>query len=875
MALGTVELALTGMHCNACATRIERTLARDSSVVSASVNLATERAFVAYQPDSSGPDALCALVERIGYGATPLASDAPVVTRLDPDHWMVRAAVSWPLALAALLVDLIGPENALAGWSVLVLALLVEVLGAWPFLRTAARLLRHGTTSMDTLITIGTLAALAVSAVEAIALGGKHLHLGGGGAFAARLHGAMAPLIVAILATGRAIEVRVRARAARALHALISLRPPTARVVADADDEEGELVPPESVPVGALVRVRPTEAVPLDGTVQRGWSALDESMLTGEPLPVERGPGAMVTGGTRNGSGALVVRVSALAGETVLARMQRLVEEAQQDKPPLQRLADRISAVFVPAVLIGALVTFLAWWLGDGNLGTAVLSAVAVLLVACPCAMGLAAPVALMVGCGRASALGILLRSGDTLERLARADTVALDKTGTLTQRAAEVTAVLPAAGYSAQQVLSWAAAVERENDHPLALAISAAAVMVPRAEDLAVLPGVGVRGTVDGAEVAVGIPGGDLPPALADQLTAHERRGETVVAVRRAGEAVGLVTVSTPLKPEAREAVARLHAMGLRTIVLSGDSVEAVGTVAAALGIDRAEGRLTPVEKLDALRALQDARHRVVMVGDGINDAPALAAADVGCAIGSGAEAALESSDVALLGNDLLGVPAAIAVARSTSSVVMQNFGWAMGYNISALPLAAAGLLDPLVAAAAMGLSSLIVVLNSLRLTRLGRNGLDQVRAPGVMRGGRGFILGVAIPLFLFAGLTAAAQVVSPARGQSLLPTLPDISVVALPHGASAEIYLVPGRPGVNQFHLIVSGPAGSALTGPPVVRAARDGAAGTPLRMARLSPGHYLSVTILGPGAWHFSVVAPTRSGTDRFSVERTINP
>ena len=265
-ALGTVELALTGMHCNACATRIERTLARDSSVVSASVNLATERAFVAYQPDSSGPDALCALVERIGYGATPLASDAPVVTRLDPDHWMVRAAVSWPLALAALLVDLIGPENALAGWSVLVLALLVEVLGAWPFLRTAARLLRHGTTSMDTLITIGTLAALAVSAVEAIALGGKHLHLGGGGAFAARLHGAMAPLIVAILATGRAIEVRVRARAARALHALISLRPPTARVVADADDEEGELVPPESVPVGALVRVRPTEAVPLDGT---------------------------------------------------------------------------------------------------------------------------------------------------------------------------------------------------------------------------------------------------------------------------------------------------------------------------------------------------------------------------------------------------------------------------------------------------------------------------------------------------------------------------------------------------------------------------------------------------------------------------------
>jgi len=872
-ALGTVELALTGMHCNACATRIERTLARESSVVSASVNLATERVFVAYQPGAGDPDSLCATVERIGYGAIPVVSDAPVAIRADPDHWRARAAFSWPLALTALVAALAGPEDPLAGWTVLVLALLVEVGGAWPFLRTAARLLRHGATSMDTLIALGTLAALAVSAVEAVALGGKHIHLGGGGAFAARLHGVMAPLIVAILATGRAIEVGVRERAAKALRALISLRPPTARVIADPDDEEGEQVPPESVPVGALVRVRPGDAVPLDGTVVRGWSTLDESMLTGEPLPVERGPGAMVTGGTRNGNGALVVKVSALAGETVLARMQRLIEEAQTDKPPLQRLADRISAVFVPVVLVGALVTFLGWWLGDGNFGTAVLSAVAVLLVACPCAMGLAAPVALMVGCGRAAALGILLRGGDTLERLARADTVAWDKTGTLTQRAAEVTGVVPAVGYSAEEVLSLAAAVERENDHPLALAINAAATAVPRAADVAVLPGVGVRGTVDGKEIAVGIPGTCLPPALADRLVAHERLGETVVVVRQAGAVVGLIAVSTPLKPEAREAVTRLHAMGLQTLVLSGDSVEAVGTVAAILGIDRAEGRLTPVEKLDALRDMQNAQHRVVMVGDGINDAPALAAADVGCAIGNGAAAALESSDVALLGNDLLGVPAAIAVARSTSSVIMQNFGWAMGYNISALPLAAAGLLDPLVAAVAMGLSSLIVVLNSLRLTRLGRKGLAQVSAPRVMRGARGFVLGVAIPILLFAGLTLVSQAVSPARGQSLLPTLPDISVVSLPHGDSAQVYLEPGRPGVNQFHVVVTGPASSALTGPPVVRAVRQGAGAHPLRLVRLSPGHYLSVTILAPGTWHFSVVAPTRSGTDRFSVERTI--
>jgi soluble P-type ATPase len=422
--------------------------------------------------------------------------------------------------------------------------------------------------------------------------------------------------------------------------------------------------------------------------------------------------------------------------------------------------------------------------------------------------------------------------------------------------------------------VLSLAAAVERENDHPLALAISdAASGPARRAEDVTVLPGIGVRGTVDGKEVAVGIPGTDLPPALVAQLGSHLKRGETVVEVRRAGTVVGLVAVTAPLKPEARAAVARLHAMGLHSIVLSGDSVEAVNTVAAFLAIDRAEARLTPLQKLDALRELQGGQHRVVMVGDGINDAPALAAADVGCAIGSGAEAALESSDVALLGNDLLGVPAAIAVARSTSSVILQNFGWAMGYNLSALPLAAAGLLDPLVAAVAMGLSSLIVVLNSLRLTRLGRDGLDQVRAPRVTRGARGFVLGVTIPMVLFAGVTVGAQVVSPARGQSLLPTLPNISVVALSHGASAQVYLEPGRPGVNQFHLIVTDQNGSPLTGRPVVQASRLGGGAIPLRMARLSPGHYLSVTLLRSGTWHFDIAAPTRSGVDRFSVERTL--
>ncbi len=467
----TAELELGGMHCGACATRIERSLNRLQGVASASVNLATARAFVSYDPGRAGPDDLCAAVAAVGYEAAPVTHGVARPEPADPDRWVLRAALSWPLALVALAVALFASESAAAGWTVLLLATAVEFVGGWPFLRNSARLLRHGATNMDTLIALGTLAALAVTAVEAIALGGRHLHLGGSGAFAARLHGVMAPLIVAILATGRAVEARVRERAARSLHSLLSLRPPTARLVSEADPE-GELVPPESVPVGALVQVRPGEALPLDGTVVSGWSAVDESMLTGEPLPVDRGPGAAVTGGTRNGSGVLVVRVGSVAAESVLARLQRLVEDAQRDKAPLQRIADRISSVFVPAVLIGAALTFLAWWVLAGDLGRAVLAALALLLVACPCAMGLAAPVAMMVGCGRASALGIFVRGGDALERLAKVDRVAFDKTGTLTERHAVVSGLAALPGWNELDALGLAAAVESTSDHPIAAAV-------------------------------------------------------------------------------------------------------------------------------------------------------------------------------------------------------------------------------------------------------------------------------------------------------------------------------------------------------------------------------------------------------------------
>jgi heavy metal translocating P-type ATPase len=870
--LATSELAIGGMHCASCAQRVQKSLRDVPAVASAAVNLATERAYVTFDPAAISTDDLCHAVVAGGYSAEPVplrsvAVDEPV----DREGWRWRAIVSWPLALAALFVALFAPENATSGWVVLVLGVAVQIVGGWPFMRTSARLLRHGATSMDTLISLGTLAALTVSAVEAVALGGRHVHLGGSGAFAARLHGAMAPLIIAVLVTGRAVEARARARAARALHSLVSLRPPTARLTGAADEDD-RIVPPESVPVGAQVRVMPGETLPLDGEVVTGWSAVDESMLTGEPLPVEHGPGSYVTAGTRNGDGVLVVEVRAVAAESVLARLQQVVDDALRTKAPLERLADRISAVFVPTVLLVAAATFLGWWLLGSNLGSAVLSSIAVLLVACPCAMGLATPVAMMVGCGRASALGILIRNADALERLASVDTVAFDKTGTLTIGIAAVVAVTPAGNLVSDDVLEVASAVEADIEHPIAKAICAAHRPTQRASDVTIIPGAGVTGRVEDRTVRVVRQLGDvLPVDLAAAAEGYRARGEAVVVVEVDGRAIGVLAVSTPLRQEASSAIGRLHEIGLRTAILSGDGADAVATVGRELGIEVARGGLDPEEKLDALRDLRRGSAGVVMVGDGHNDAPALAAADVGCAIGGGSEAAVSTSDVTLVGNDLQGVPAAIGVAAATYAVILENFGWAMGYNVSALPLAAAGLLDPLVAAVAMGLSSLLVVGNSLRLTRVGRDGPASVHPPRVARGKRAMVAAVALPVLLFAGVTVGAQLVSPAKGQSLLPTLPDIVEVPLVTGGQAEVYLSPGSPGPNELHLVLP----SVPTSAPVVSASHDGSAPRRLREFALNPAHYVDFVILTPGTWHFSFAVALDHRPVAFSVTRHVSP
>jgi len=538
-------------------------------------------------------------------------------------------------------------------------------------------------------------------------------------------------------------------------------------------------------------------------------------------------------------------------------------------------LADRVSRVFVPAVLLLALGTFAVWWVARGDHDTAVLSALSVLLVACPCAMGLAAPMAMMVGCGRASALGIFVRNGDALERLSRADTVFFDKTGTLTERRAVVTEVMAVPGHSQDELLAAAAAVEAESDHPIALAIMAASGSPVRGSDVQVLPGVGVAGVVDGQLVRVSrLEHPRLPEPLSTAIAARYARGETVVVVERGGDVLGAIAVASPLRPEAKPSIRRLHEMGMRTAILSGDSEPAVVTAGAELGIDDVQAGLSPAGKVAAIGAERSRSRSVLMVGDGVNDAPALAAASIGCAIGSGSEAALANSDVALLGSDLNGVPAAVTLARATYAVMVQNFGWAIGYNIAALPLAAAGLIDPLVAALAMGLSSLLVVANSLRLARFGRPGLAKGQGPRILRGPWGVVLSVALPVVLFTALTVAGQAVSPARGQSLLPELPAISTVSLALGGSAEVYLNPGAPGLNELHVFIYPPHASTTIGAVEVTAALGDRPPQLLRHLRIASNHYLSYALLTSGKWIFHVSARVGGRIESFDVKRTIS-
>ncbi|MGH3984102.1 MAG: heavy metal translocating P-type ATPase, partial [Pseudonocardiaceae bacterium] len=682
-------------------------------------------------------EALVAAVEKAGYrlevpGSTAAArtgvSDAPVEDEQATVQrsWLRRVFIAWPLGLATMVIAFwpAAMEQPWAPWAQLALATPVQFYAGWPFLLGAARRARWLTANMDTLIAIGTLTAYTFSLVELLR-GQRELYF------------ETAALLIAFLVLGRYFEVRAKRRAGTAIRALLELGAKQARVIRDGAEV---MVPVDQVGVGDLMRIRPGEKIPTDGEVVDGASAVDESMLTGESVPVDKTVGSSVAGAAVNTSGVLTVRATAVGADTALAQIVSLVSAAQAGKGRAQRLADRSSAVFVPAVIVIAAVTFGAWWLLAGDLVTGLIAAVAVLIVACPCALGLATPVAIMVGTGQGASLGILIKGVEVLERTRKITTVVFDKTGTLTNGQMALTDTVVGPGTDAGELLRRAGAVEADSEHPIGHAITTAAQNqageLPRVTAFESVAGHGVRADVEGATVWVGRrklaaeAGLTLPDELATAADRLEGQGRTVVFAGWDGQLRGVLAVADTVKDGAVQTVAELHRMGLKVAMITGDNSRTANAIAEKVGIDTVLAEVLPADKQSEVARLQAAGGVVAMVGDGVNDAPALVQADLGIAIGTGTDVAIESSDLTLMRGELAGVPTAIRLSRRTYRTIWQNLGWAFGYNVALIPLAALGLLNPILAGAAMGFSSVSVVTNSLRLRRF-RKSVPAVAAP------------------------------------------------------------------------------------------------------------------------------------------------
>ncbi len=737
-ARGAIELQVGGMTCASCAARIEKKLNRMDGV-RASVNFATETAHVEYA-DPVSVDDLIRTVEATGYTATPPApptdesTEAAEGTAESPEERSLRQRlVTSALLSAPVLAMAMIPALQFRFWQWLAFAMVSPVIfyGAWPFHRAALVNLRHGGATMDTLISLGTAVSYGWS-VYALFLGGAgepgmsmpFEWLAPQGSAGMHLYLEVGAALATFLLAGRYFEARAKRRAGSALRALLEMGAKDAAVLRDGREVR---VPIDQLAVGDLFVVRPGEKIATDGEVAEGSSAVDESMLTGESVPIEVGPGDRVVGATVNAGGRLVVRATRVGADTQLAQMARLVTEAQSGKAPVQRLADRVSAVFVPVVILTAVAVFAGWLLVGGGLAAAVTAGIAVLIVACPCALGLATPTALLVGTGRGAQLGILVRGPEVLETTRRIDTVVLDKTGTVTTGRMALVDVVAADGGSDEDLLRYAGAVEHGSEHPIARAIATAAEdklgTLPPISDFAALAGLGASGVVDGRAVLVGrerlLTERDIAVAepLRDAREEAAAQGRTAVFVAVDGAVTGMLTVADTVKPTSAEAVRELRALGLEPVLLTGDNAAAARAVAAQVGIERVLPEVMPEDKVAEVRRLQSEGRVVAMVGDGVNDAAALAQADLGLAMGTGTDVAIEASDLTLVRGDLRAAPDAIRLSRRTLRTIKGNLFWAFAYNVAAIPLAAAGLVTPVIAAAAMAFSSVFVVTNSLRL--------------------------------------------------------------------------------------------------------------------------------------------------------------
>jgi Cu+-exporting ATPase len=721
-----VELAITGMTCASCANRVERKLNKLDGV-SATVNYATETAHVDF-PQSVSVDDLIGQVQAAGYDAKPPAEDEKPAAD-DADPLRRRLLISMALTVPVVVLSMV-PALQFTNWQWLALTLAspVVVWGAWPFHRAAAINLRHGAATMDTLISMGTLVAY-VWSLYALFFGSagepgmrmSFQFLASGTHGGEEIYLEVAAGVTTFILAGKYFEARSKRRAGSALRALLDLGAKDVIVRRGGGHEQRISI--DALAVGDEFLVGPGQKIATDGVVVDGRSAVDASMLTGESVPVEVSVGDAVVGATVNAGGRLIVRATRIGADTQLAQMAKLVTEAQNGKAAVQRLADRISAVFVPIVIGLAAFTLLEWWVTGNGVIPGITAAVAVLIIACPCALGLATPTALLVGTGRGAQLGILIKGPEVLESTRRVDTVLLDKTGTVTTGRM---AVVDVRG----NVLRFAGAVEAASEHPIAAAIAAKAAEsgpLPEVTDFVALPGMGVSGKVDGKAVLVGRPrllaeqSVVVPAELAESVAEAEKSGRTVVVVALDGEAAGLISVADTVKDSSAEAIRRLRSLGLRPMLLTGDNKAVASAVAAEVGIDPTDviAGVLPSGKVDAVQKLQKSGAVVAMVGDGVNDAAALATADLGLAMGTGTDAAIESADLTLVRGDLLAVPDAIRLARRTLRTIQSNLFWAFAYNVAALPLAAFGLLNPLLAGAAMACSSLFVVTNSLRLFR------------------------------------------------------------------------------------------------------------------------------------------------------------